>query len=224
MNADERAVELRAKGLTLSQVSEVLNNEGYRMKMGGRFDKEGRGAWNYSTYKSGERCPRSGFWDTTCPHYQGGMVYYSSGEVFPDCPASCDHCKWEIIPTSDERTTQIPPEESRFSNINMGHAKREFKEAGLFDHGTDNVRPASITAREQETHQAKPKEPDQNMLEILERQEDRGLENVEARLNQRIDEIERVLKEDVAVGVSCIYSMIVKLGERLGISEDDLLE
>ena len=60
--------------------------------------------------------------------------------------------------------------------------------------------------------------------ENLTRQNAGGLESAEARLNQRIDEIERLLKEDVALGVSCIYSMILNLGKRLGISEDDLLK
>ena len=224
MNAKERSVELRAKGLTLSEASEVLNSEGYRMIKGGRFDKEGRGAWNYSTYKAGERCPRSGFWDTTCKHYQGGKLYYNIGQVFSDCPASCDYCKWEIISTNDERSPQHSPEERILSYTNMGHAKSELKEAGFVDHGAVNERPAPITDRGQGVIQTTPKEPDQDIPEILTRQNARGLENAEARLNQRIDEIERLLKEDVAVGVSCIYSMILNLGERLGINEDDLLE
>ena len=82
MNARERAVQLRSQGLSLSEVSEVLNREGYRMDRGGIFDKKGRGAWNYSTRKAGERCPRSGFWDTTCEHYQGGQIYYNIGQLF----------------------------------------------------------------------------------------------------------------------------------------------
>ena len=187
MNARERAVQLRSQGLILSAVSEVLNTEGYRMDRGGIFDKKGRGAWNYSTRKAGERCPRSGFWDTTCEHYQGGQIYYNIGQLFLDCPASCDYCKWEIIPTNDETIPQHSPEEEVLPNTNMDHAN-------------------------------------QDISENLTRQNASGLESAEARLNQRIDAIERLLKEDVALGVSCIYSMILNLGKRLGISEDDLLK
>ena len=187
MNARERSVQLRSEGLSLPKVSEVLNREGYRMDRGGTFDKRGRGAWNYSTRKAGERCPRSGFWDTTCEHYQGGKIYYNIGQIFSDCPAACEYCKWEIIPTIDEGSTQYSPKEKILSDTSMG-------------------------------------KENQDLSENLTKQNTKGLENAEARLDQRIDEIERLLKEDISVGVSLIYSMILNLGERLGISEEDLLE
>ena len=187
MNARERSVQLRSEGLSLSEVSELLNREGYRMDRGGVFDKEGRAAWNYSTRKAGERCPRSGFWDTTCIHYQGGQIYYNIGQIFSDCPASCEYCKWEIVPNNDERNSLPSPKEGVIPDISTG-------------------------------------QENQNLSENLTRQNANELENAEDRLNQRIDVIERILKEDVALGVSCIYSMVLNLGQRLGISEDDLLE